>query len=275
MDCVSDHNALVAEVCLKLKKSKKLIPRTKLNTEALDQYKLEFNKAIEDMRLEDNETDNVEKLWRKFKSALSLSLKKTHRIDRPKKPWISHHTWKLIKKREQIKIRGIREGRQLTEYNELYRMINQSLRKEKDQFINSLCKEIEQHKTNQEPRFLFKKVAALSRSFKSRYLPIKDENGVTLSTKSEVIKRWPQYCEKLMASDIDNTNAINQRKLWDESEPPLIRSEIEMAIKRLRNHKVAGSDDIVAEMIKATTEKGVDIIHKICSKIWTTGEWPK
>jgi len=67
-------------------------------------------------------------------------------------------------------------------------MINQSLRKEKDRFTNSLCKEIEQHKTNQEPRFLFKKVAALSRRFKPRHLPIKDENGVTLSTKPEVIK---------------------------------------------------------------------------------------
>jgi len=49
MDCGSDHKALVAEICLKLKKSKKLIPRTKLNTEALDQYKLEINKAIEDI----------------------------------------------------------------------------------------------------------------------------------------------------------------------------------------------------------------------------------
>lgn len=37
-----------------IEKSKKLIPRTKLNTEALDQYKLEINKAIEDIRLEDN-----------------------------------------------------------------------------------------------------------------------------------------------------------------------------------------------------------------------------
>jgi len=36
-----------------------------------------------------------------------------------------------------------------------------------------------------------------------------------------------------MASDNDNTNTINQRELWDESEPPLLRSEIEMAIKRL------------------------------------------
>jgi len=167
MDCGSDHNALVAEICLKLKKSKKLIPRTKLNTEALDQYRLEVNKAIEVMRLEENETDNVEELWRKFKNAVLLSLKKTPRIDRPKKLWISHHTWELIKKREQIKIRGIREDYQLTEYNELCRMINQILRKEKDQFINSLCKEIEQHKSNQEPRFLFKKVATLLRSCKT------------------------------------------------------------------------------------------------------------
>jgi len=32
------------------------------------------------MRLEDNKTDNVEELWRKFKSAVLLSLKKTTRL---------------------------------------------------------------------------------------------------------------------------------------------------------------------------------------------------
>jgi len=107
MECGSDHNALVAEICLKLKESKKLIPRTKLNTEALDQYKLEVNKAIEEMKLEDNKTDNVEELRRKFKSAVLLSLKKTPRIDRPKK----HGSYIIL----------------------------------------------EQHKTNQEPKFLFLK----------------------------------------------------------------------------------------------------------------------
>jgi len=44
------------------------------------------------MRLEENETDNVEELWRKFKNAVLLSLKETPRINRPKKPWISHYT---------------------------------------------------------------------------------------------------------------------------------------------------------------------------------------
>lgn len=44
-------------------------------------------------------------------------------------------------------------------------------------------------------------------------------------------------------------DTINQREIWDESEPPLLRIEIEMAIKGLCNHKVAGSDDIVIEII--------------------------
>jgi hypothetical protein len=57
------------------------------------------------MRLEGNETDNVEELCRKFKSAVLLSLKKTLYIDRLEKTWISHHMWELIKKREQIKIK--------------------------------------------------------------------------------------------------------------------------------------------------------------------------
>jgi hypothetical protein len=50
---------------------------------------------------------------------------------------------------------------------------------------------------------------------------------------------------------------------------------MEIAIKRLRNHRAAGSDNIVTEMIKSTIEKEVNIIQKICHKIWTIGERPE
>lgn len=68
---------------------------------------------------------------------------------------------------------------------------------------------------------------------------------------------------------------MNQRDTWDEFEPPLLRREIEITLKILRNPKAADSDDIVFEMKKATREKRVDLIHKIYSKIWTIDEWPK
>jgi len=56
-----------------------------------------------------------------------------------------------------------------------------------------------------------------------------------------------------MASD--NTDMVNQREIWDESELPLLRS---LSMRCLSKNK--DLDDIVAEMIKATTEKVIDII---------------
>lgn len=105
---------------------------------------------------------------------------------------------------------------------------------------------------------------------KPRHLLIKEENGLILSIKSEVIKIWKQYCEKFTISD--NMDSINQKKIWDESKPLLLQSKIEIAIKRLCNHKAVGSNDIVAKMIKENTEKEVDTLYNICFKIWTIGK---
>lgn len=71
-----------------------------------------------------------------------------------------------------------------------------------------------------------------------------------------------------MASDNNNTNIIIKENY--ETNLNHLYYKVQMDIKRLRNNKTAGSDDIEAEMIKGTTEKGVDIMHKTFSKIWTT-----
>lgn len=62
------------------------------------------------------------------------------------------------------------------------------------------------------------------------------------------------------------------REILDEPEPPILRIKTEIAIKRVRYQKAAGSDDIVAKMIKTTSTNRLDMIHKICFKIWTTGK---
>jgi hypothetical protein len=51
-----------------------------------------------------------------------------------------------------------------------------------------------------------------------------------------------------------------------------MKNEITTAIQ---NHKSPGIDNIVAEMIKATDEKGIDVIYEIRNKVWNTREWPK
>ena len=41
----------------------------------------------------------------------------------------------------------------------------------------------------------------------------------------------------------------------------------------LKDGKSPGCDNIQAEMIKASGE-GLDVYHRLCTKIWETGQWP-
>ena len=78
------------------------------------------------------------------------------------------------------------------------------------------------------------------------------------------------YCQNLYE---DPEGKLGRIPLPAEKEPPILKDEFRAAIQKLRNNKAPGEDGITAEMIKATGEAGVDILHQICSDIWTKGVW--
>ena len=43
--------------------------------------------------------------------------------------------------------------------------------------------------------------------------------------------------------------------------------------KQLKNDKATGCDDISVEMLKASGDLGISLLHKLIVKIWQTGEW--
>ena len=59
----------------------------------------------------------------------------------------------------------------------------------------------------------------------------------------------------------------------DEEHHPILREEVEAAVKALKVGKSAGVDNIPAELVQAG-EAMIDILTAICNKIWKTGEWP-
>lgn len=54
-----------------------------------------------------------------------------------------------------------------------------------------------------------------------------------------------------------------------------MKNEITTAVGKIQNHKSPGINNIVAEMIKATGEKGIDVLYEICNNLWNSGKWPK
>ena len=55
---------------------------------------------------------------------------------------------------------------------------------------------------------------------------------------------------------------------------PILREEVEAAVKSLKKGKSAGVDNIPSELVQAGGEAMIDMLLIICNTIWQTGEWP-
>ena len=106
----------------------------------------------------------------------------------------------------------------------------------------------------------------------------------TLTENDDILARWNEHCEGLFTkhgstgatpTDCDDNEQGNSSETTDEDdeEPIPLSSEVKLAVKQLKNGKATGCDDISADMIKASGDLGISLLHKLIVKIWQIGEW--
>lgn len=178
-----------------------------------------------------------------------------------------------MERRRKVKEQGLNTADRQLSYQQLTRNINAGSREDKNAYITSICQEIEAHYSRAEPRDLFRKVKLLTKDFHSRLLPVKDDRGVILTNKPEILERWRQYCQTLMANKDARDGESTQTRTGD-IEPSILRSEVIIAMGKLKNKRSERTDGIVTEMLVATGESRTDVLHEICNKIWESGRWP-
>ena len=96
-----------------------------------------------------------------------------------------------------------------------------------------------------------------------------------LIEENEILNRWTEYCSDLYIYETDGDPIVlDCPQIPDEEHHPILREEVEAAVKALKMGKSAGVDNIPAELVQAGGEAMIDILTAICNKIWKTGEWP-
>ena len=71
------------------------------------------------------------------------------------------------------------------------------------------------------------------------------------------------------------TFTVQLRLLYlNNANHPILREEVEAAVKWLKKGKSAGVDNVLAELIQQGGEAMVNALLIICNKIWRRGEWP-
>ncbi|GFO14237.1 endonuclease-reverse transcriptase [Plakobranchus ocellatus] len=122
----------------------------------------------------------------------------------------------------------------------------------KEEWINQQCQDIEQ-KLNIDSKFMHAKIKDISGKKIKCNSPgyIKSKDGKMLMEKKEVLNRWSKCVE-------------------DD-----FKDEVEAAIKKMKNGKAAGQDNIPVEIIKALDNLKLDLTTKLLNAIYDSGTIPK
>ena len=92
------------------------------------------------------------------------------------------------------------------------------------------------------------------------------------------MERWTEYCE---CHDYNHPINPDLSVLQDIPTPrdtteslPILKAEVEAAVRSLKPEKSPGIDNVPAELLKHGGDTTVDVLTALCQKIWEQKKWP-
>ena len=103
---------------------------------------------------------------------------------------MSDEALQIAEKKREAKGKG--EKKRYTHLNSEFQII---ARRDKKAFFSDQCKEIEETNRMGKTKDLFKKIRDIKGTFHAKMSTIKDRNGMDLTEREDIKKRWQEYTE--------------------------------------------------------------------------------
>ncbi|XP_068233634.1 uncharacterized protein [Palaemon carinicauda] len=118
----------------------------------------------------------------------------------------------------------------------------------KEDWIGKQCTEIEEKLEKNNSRRAFQIVKDLTKPKEARVSTIQDKAGNCLTEEEDILKRWTEYCSDLYNYQTNgDPNVTSCHKSSNNDDFPVLREEVEEAIRSLKHGKAAGAEEIIAE----------------------------
>lgn len=277
-DVGSDHDLVIMNFRVRLKKiSKPKKIRLKFNLEQLKDpdickaFQATIGGKFAPLLVMDVD---VKVMTDTFSTVMTTVAKDIIGLHRPKKkPWVTEEILNLCDARRDLK--NTRHTTRAVEYREINKNVRKSLKKAKEDWIGQQCTEIESSLSKNNSKKAFQIVKDLTRKKQPRVSTIQDENGTCLTEANDIAKRWTDYCKELYNHPSSgDPEVLKVPNSTNNDDFPILKEEVEFAIRTMKDGKAAGVDNIPAELIKNGGESVIELLTQICNKIWQTGEWP-
>ena len=193
---------------------------------------------------------------------------------RVKQPWVTANILDQCDKRRELKkkkneIEGARQ------YKAINKEIRTSMKEAAETWIEEKCQDIEENLSKNNSNKAYQLVKDLTGTKQGKTSNIQDKNGKILTEDQDILKRWTEYCTDLYNHKTSgDPEVLNVPPPTDTDNYPILREEVEVAVKSMKKRKSAGIDNILAELVQAGGEAMINTLLIICNKIWQTGDWP-
>ena len=163
-------------------------------------------------------------------------------------------------------------------YKELTKEIKKKAKRCKEEWIEERCQETENTAGGINTGKLFQTAREICGTTNARMATVKGKDGKQLNSKVEIKQRWKQHYEELYndGNPVDRT-VLEELPVINSHEqmPDIMEEEVETAIKNLKRKKAPGEDNITAEMIQAGGSCSVEMMHRLCNKIYYDKDCPR
>jgi len=288
-DIGSDHRLVRGYIRLKLKAThqKRMVQRKVPDVEKLRNKEMidEYNAALQvKFRDADNVNKSLEESWDYMKSSIKDASLEVLGV-RPKKKrdqHLSDATRRLLNERNDLRKKKITEAN-TAEYSKVNKLAKKSTKNDDERWANRIAGELEQAASHGHQREVWQKVKVLQGKDKKPNAAVRDKDNNLVSEPVAQLERWREYFSELLnpepttvdIGDLDGEQDIQCfQNLADDDGPPSL-FEIEGALKRLKNHKSPGIDEISNEQLKYGKDGLGPWIKEIFDKVWQEEKIPE
>ncbi|XP_073671663.1 uncharacterized protein [Paramisgurnus dabryanus] len=298
-DVGSDHQLVTAMVRLKLRKAQnKTHVQRKFDTQKLNDPRLKHRfvtqvrnriQALQDLNTEINPA-NINEAFNNIKTAYQQSAEEYlgYREKKRSKEWIKPNTWKVIDERRKLKNQTLSsQSERLQEkykqkYKETNKTVKRMVRADRRAFVEELARGAEIAAARGEQSMLHRISKQICGKYHSTVSPpIRNKEGKLLTTEAEQDARWAEHFKEVLNRKSPEENAdIPEGEIdLDISIELPTKEEIVAAIKKLKNNKAPGLDNLNAELFKTDPETAAEILEPLFRTIWRKAcvpeEWTK
>ena len=279
-DIGSDHELVIMTFRLKLKNMKKQgQTRIRFDLEHLrdpdvvEAYQVMIGGKFAPLLMLDAEDTDMDTMVDTFNTAVTDTANEILGKHRPvKQPWVTADILALCDKWRELK-KEKKETEGAKQYRAISRDIKKSMKKAKETWIEKQCQGIEKKPWNEQQQ----------ESVPTGERPDQHKTGAkyhhpghrweVLTEDQDILKRWTEYYADLYNHRATgDPDVLNVPPVTDTDKYPILREEVEAAVKSPKKGKSPGIDNIPTELVQAWGEPMISILLTICNNIWQTGD---